>query len=325
MTYNNRTISSVASDYRSLISEKLPFVRSIVRGRQLLVKELVDKNSLNSHLKEHWVCLAHQGTLDKLERIFVSENNNYSDFEIVAAARNLFENLVWCLLFRGNVEYGLIFYEQLLREQIGSLESHIAKIDSEIKLFDELETTESKDRKTLLDRLGRGEIDLSRFNRLSDEAASNVDARARLAFAIYGSQAIYNGYGFQRYLLIEEIKPALELELQPLKADLRSLEQSMSDSCKALRNEIGGPRRVNWSMAATKIGMKDEYDFVYSFASKMLHSKAFSTIPNSQLSEDEAILMFEYSYVAASKILDCLGSNAISTVPDLALISMTQE
>lgn len=81
---------------------------------------------------------------------------------------------------------------------------------------------------------------------------------------------------------------------------------------------------MNWSMAAEKIGMKDEYDFVYSFASKMLHSTALSTMPNGQLSDGEAILMLEYSYVAASRILDCLGKDAMSTVPDLSLITLDE-
>ncbi len=318
-----QSISAVASDYRRLLSERLPFVRSLVKGRSLLVEELISNNGPNSHKAERWVCFAHQGTLDKLERLFVGEGK-IGDFEVIGAARNLFENLVWCLLFRADVEYGLVFNYQLLCEQIKSIESHIAKIDSEIKLFAELESVEDSKMSTLLDRLTREEIDTTQFRALLNETATDVDARARVAFAIYGSQAVYNGYGYQQYLLIKKTKPKLELELQSLKSDRQVLEAEMSKSSKDLRNKIGGARRMNWSMAAEKIGMKDEYDFVYSFASKMLHSTALSTMPNGQLSDGEAILMLEYSYVAASRILDCLGKDAMSTVPDLSLITLDE-
>ena len=81
---------------------------------------------------------------------------------------------------------------------------------------------------------------------------------------------------------------------------------------------------MNWSKAAAVVGMKDEYNFVYSFASKMLHSKAFSTVPNGHLKEAEATLMFEYSYVAARRMLDCLGIGAMSTVRDLSLITIDE-
>ena len=267
-------------------------------------------------MEERWVCFAHQGTLDKLERLFVGDGK-VGDFEVIGAARNLFENLVWCLLFRADVRYGLVFKYQLLCDQIKSIESHIAKIDSEIELFAELESVEDNEMSTLFDRLEREEIDSTQFRSLLNKTATDVDARARIAFAIYGSQAVYNGYGYQQHLLTETIKLKLEPELQSLKFDLQALEAAMSESSKGLRNKIGGTRRMNWRMAAAEIGMKDEYDFVYSFASKMLHSTAFSTMPNGQLSDGEAILMLEYSYVAASRILDCVGKDEMSTVPGI--------
>jgi len=179
-----QSISAVASDYRRLLSERLPFVRSLVKGRSLLVEELISNNGPNSHKA----------------------------------------------LFRADVEYGLVFNYQLLCEQIKSIESHIAKIDSEIKLFAELESVEDSKMSTLLDRLTREEIDTTQFRALLNETATDVDARARVAFAIYGSQAVYNGYGYQQYLLIKKTKPKLELELQSLKSDRQVLEAEISKS-----------------------------------------------------------------------------------------------
>lgn len=322
--FSARTLDAVATDYRHLLREKLPSVRSLVAGRQLIVEARISANGPNPHLAERWVCLAHEGTLDKLERLFVGEGQ-ISDFEIVGGARNLFENLVWCRLFRADVAYGLVFYEQLLREQIESVEAHIAKIDSEIRLFAELESVEDSGMASLVDRLKRGEIDGARFSALFNETKGAVDSQARLAFAIYGPAAVYNGYGYQQHVLANSIKPKLEHDLQALKSELQSFESARPASSEVLMAKISQGRRVNWRRAAAEIGMRDEYDFVYSFASKMLHSKAISTVPNGQLSEGEAILMFEYAYVAATRMLDCLSAGAMPTVPDLSVIQVGDE
>ncbi len=318
---NARSLEQVANDYRSLLREKLPIVRPLVRGRKFIIEARIRENNSSLHRSQLWVCIAHQGTLDKLERLFASEGHP-SEFEIVGGARNLFENLVWCRLFKSDVGYGLVFYEQLLQEQIESVKAHIAKIDSEIALFAELEAIEGSEMTSLADRLKRGEIDSNQFTVLFKEAQTDVDSRARLAFAIYGATALFNGYGYQRHLLASSIKPGLELDLQTLNSELQSLKAAKPDSINGLVKEIGHRGRINWWKAATKIGMQDEYDFVYSFASKMLHSKAISTVPNGQLSEGEAILMFDYAFVAASRMLDCMGAGAMPTVPDLAIIDV---
>ncbi len=323
-TFRARTLEAVLNDCRSLVQEKLPLIRALVKGRQWAIEQRIAESSPEAHLAERWVCLAHEGTLDKIERLFANVAR-VSDFEAVAAARNLFENLVWCRLLSADVGYGLVFYAQLIREQIEGVKSHLAKIESEIQLFAELESAEDSEMKLLAERLRSGEIDQHQFTALFNDAKADVDSKARLAFAIYGAAAVYNGYGYQRHILVNSIKPKLEDNLRALNSDLHLFEITISGSTDALMAKICHQRRVNWRKAAAEICMLDEYDFVYSFASKMLHSKAISTAPNGQLSQDEAILMLEYAYIAASRMLDLLGDGAIPGVPDIALIRFENE
>jgi hypothetical protein len=324
MLASRRTIQSVADDYRSLIADTLPIARALVRGREMMVEEGKEATGQNSRIAETWICTAHQGTLDKLERFFVG-NGPFSDLEIVGNARNLFENLVWCRLFQIEIGYGLIFFEQFLREHIESTEAHIAKVDSEIALFEQLELTESKQIQELASQLKSQKITVDQFTEQLDRNSKSVDRRARLAFAIYGPMAEINGYGYQRHLLAQSVKPKLHENLLALQSQLASLQATLPSSSRTLMTAIGQAGRVNWRKAATLINLGHEYDYVYSFASKILHSKAISTVPNGHLNDLEAVLMFEYAYIAAERILDCVRNSPLPGIAEIAVINLDQE
>jgi hypothetical protein len=69
-----------------------------------------------------------------------------------------------------------------------------------------------------------------------------------------------------------------------------------------LRDRIGP--RWNWRDRAVEVGMLAQYEFLYSYTSKLLHSTPMNLITEKALSDSETLTMLEYSFVAISDLLD---------------------
>jgi hypothetical protein len=66
---------------------------------------------------------------------------------------------------------------------------------------------------------------------------------------------------------------------------------------------LAGPR-WNWRDRADEVGMSAQYDFFYSYTSKLLHSTPMNLITEKALSPSETLTMLEYAFVTTSDLLD---------------------
>ena len=62
--------------------------------------------------------------------------------------------------------------------------------------------------------------------------------------------------------------------------------------------------RWNWKDRAVEVGMKAQYEFLYGYTSKLLHSTPMNLITEKELSPSETLTMLEYAFVAISDLLD---------------------
>ena len=70
------------------------------------------------------------------------------------------------------------------------------------------------------------------------------------------------------------------------------------------RGGIKQEKDWNWKEQATAIGMSDQYEFIYSFTSRLLHATPVSLTTNQKLLEPEEMRIFlEYIYVSLLDIL----------------------
>ncbi|VVQ38480.1 hypothetical protein PS943_05924 [Pseudomonas fluorescens] len=253
-----------------------------------------DKKHQNSAIA--WALKAQEGTLEKFRDVY-STSKLESDTELVALARNLFENIVWLKLFNKNTDYGLVFYHQLLGEQLKSQEQVIEKARGEIRLFNELAEEDKVDfgpYTLLMEQDSASEEELQQVRDYLSNQSAIVDTKARNAFSIYGESAKVNGYSFQAHLIETKVIPHHEQRISVLHKHLEELKESHSEVALSRLKALGINARWNWCDKAKSVGMADHYYFLYAFTSRSLHCTAMNIITPKALDDKERYLLLDY-------------------------------
>lgn len=281
-------------------------IRSRVRGKLFFLNSIFAGEQDRQHSPLIWILRAQIGTLDKLKALLVRDGD-YETFELLAIARNLFENLVWLRLFNRDSQYGLIFYEQLLVQQKQNTKNMIAKVEAEVALFDEYEKLDRDNLDialaALLEADDPSQAEVKKAQETHRALRSELDMRVRRNFTLYAAAAQFNGYGYQCHILREEVIPRHRATLAEIEAELvryRAVKDTLlSPDILARANT-----RWNWKDRAGEIGMSAQYGFLYSYTSKLLHSTPMNLITEKTLSTSETLTMLDYAFVTISDLLD---------------------
>ena len=76
---------------------------------------------------------------------------------------------------------------------------------------------------------------------------------------------------------------------------------------KKLANE-----RWNWKLNANKVGMGDEYEFIYTYCSRLLHASPTSvTTDQKNLEDDEMLVFLRYILISMRTVLDLANTSLI--------------
>ena len=214
-------LDKLRKEIHETIDSKNELALAKVRG-QLQWLSLTDKAHQNSEIT--WILKAQEGTLEKFQYVY-SASKLEGDTELVALARNLFENIIWLKLFNKDHGYGLVFYYQLLSEQLKSQEQVIEKARGEIALFEELAEEDKIDLgpySHLMSKADASETEIKKAREYLSNRSAAVDSKARNSFSIYAAYAKHNGYSYQAYL-IKMTAGMLELLKACVKARLNIL------------------------------------------------------------------------------------------------------
>ncbi|KFG67126.1 hypothetical protein [Microvirga sp. BSC39] len=306
---NPRTEKSLISEFRDTLRNRVPLIRAHVAGQRAFLEFGLSSERDRNHSAVWWVHLAHLGTLDKLEGLF-RRDGPYETLELLALARNIFENLVWLRLMKNDHRYGLIFYGQLLREQVGNLEGLIRKISDEADLF---ESIDSLDDHALMSTLG----EVVANNPLPDEIAEAhaahrsksdmLDDMVRREFSLFSGPATWNGYSYQAYLLRTKIIPKYEAHLAEVTQHKVELETVLPSLLDARLTRLAS-EKWNWAERAKDAGMEKHYRFLYPYTSKLLHSTPLNMISDKSLTEAETLIVLDYIVVSTGDLLDRIES-----------------
>lgn len=265
------------------------------------ILEVFDKWDHNS-----W-CISVAG--DSLGRLRLFTEQNFSVVEtigVVAVARYTFELSIWLRLFAINRRYGLVYFDQLLETQQRFYKDTLAQLRREVAWLKSLEQKEANSHDTLLKdfdsaggNVGKAQKLVSALSGISAE----IDAEAARRFSIYAEAARTNGYGFQAYLVETKALPPIHQALADIAAERDRFETRVAPEIKALR-----PDRWQWRPMAQKVGRADEYDYLYSFASKLLHATPASiTTDQKNLEVQEMELFLKYVDVTIGDVLALAG------------------
>jgi hypothetical protein len=248
-------------------------------------------------------CIAVAGDSLVRLRLFTEQNFNFVEtMGVVAVARYMFELTVWLRLFALDRRYGLVYFDQLLATQQRFFQDTLARLEREVvwlKSLDEQETASHRSVLNEIDRAGVSKDQAQELVSALSTISAKIDAEAARRFSIYAQAARTNGYSFQAYLVETKALPPVRQALTEIANERANYESRVAPEIKALR-----PDRWQWRPMAQKVGRLDEYDYLYSFASKLLHATPASiTTDQKNLEVAEMELFLKYINVTITDVL----------------------
>jgi hypothetical protein len=321
-----KTSATLIGEIRALIADRGPMIRASTSGRLWWLRQSSASEAISSRSAPIWILQAHLGTLDKLDLLLTHEREP-GTFEALGVARNLFENLIWVRLFNLDQRWGIVFYHHLLLQQKQSTEQMIAKVRDEISLFEEVD---AEDNQILDETLGKAilETDDPKLIAQAREAhralQADLDMRVRRSFALYAAAARFNSYAYQSHILRERVVPDHEAKLTSIRAAMDALTPQLPNLLdQRLLNLTNA--RWNWRQRADEVGMAPQYDFLYSYTSKLLHSTPLNIITEKELSASEVLVMLDYIFVATSDLLDAIDTFDVPGAANVLLFEVYDE
>lgn len=294
----NLNIEGQTSTLVTLITELHPLLNHealrIRKGAEVTESMKLDADS--------WCRSAMGDSLVKL-RLFTEQNFNYIEtMSILAVTRYIFEMSVWLLLFKMDSRYGLVYSSRLIDTQLRYWKDCKAQTEREVLLLKKFESEEKSIMEEELKKLN--EItdykikEKEAFN-LSSFVMKKIDDKAARHFSIYAEQAKSNGYSFQAYLVENNQLPVITRSIAELENEKASFSSSIPDDIKLLI-----PNRWNWCDMAKKVDLGDEYEYIYSYTSKLLHATPSSITTNQKnLELSEINIFLKYVLVKIKDIL----------------------
>ena len=249
-------------------------------------------------------CLSVTGDCLVRLRLFTEQNFNFIEtMGIISVARYIFELSVWLQLFKLDSRYGIVYYAQLIETQRRYWKDYRAQVNREIcllKKFEEEEKVALHEAISQMGQLSNPEQQQRAAYTAPKAVADFIDKQAARHFSLYAEQAKVNGYGFQAHLVEKKVAPRIDKALAEIDTEKASFDAGVS---KNVRDLI--PKRWQWRQMAQKVGLVDEYDFIYTFSSKLLHATPASiTTDQKNLELEEFAVFLKYIHVKIADILE---------------------
>lgn len=259
----------------------------------------------------YWKKQVYHSSFIKL-RLILENNLSYIEtLGLLATTRYVFEVLVWLRIIEKDERYGLSFYAQVLDNQLRHLESYRKKVESEIVFFEALAEEERRLSKDAISRLKATPHDNPGQVAENASAALNsisreIDLRARRNFSLYRREAQENGYGFQAYLMKNRGLDELDRHVADIESKWTELWDNSSEDVRGLFGSRGNLRTTwNWRARSADVGMEEQYRFLYSYTSRLLHATPVSMFTDQKNLELREVLNFlEFIHVSMLDILD---------------------
>jgi hypothetical protein len=242
----------------------------------------------------HWCTNTFGNALVRL-RILVENNFRFIEtLGLLAVTRYVFELSIWLRLLKSDTRFGMVYYRELLETQLRYFKDTAVHYGREIDLLRDFEQKQS----TAISRARIGDprpLGAS-VGRIMDE----IDAAASRQFSVFADEAKTRGYGFQAHLVESKFLPEVQKAITEAEAEIEELRRRTPPEVSQLAK---GTWR--WRQMAEKAGLANEHDYIYSYASKLLHATPASvTTDNKNLEAAETCLFLRYVYAKLLEIID---------------------
>ena len=127
-------------------------------------------------------------------------------------------------------------------------------------------------------------------------AIRSIDNEASRRFSIYAEDAKTNGYGYQAHIIESQAVPATKDAIQEIEEQIKDIPEHIQKYNKGI---------WRWRQMAEKVGMVHEYDYIYSYVSKLLHATPVSITTDQKNLEFREVCMFlRYIRLKLLEIMD---------------------
>lgn len=252
---------------------------------------------------DNWSRNTYGNVLIRLREITENNFRIIETLSLLVTARYVFETSIWLRLFELNRGYCLVYYKELLKTQLRYYEDSLSQMHREIALLHKFGEIDQQNSQSLIKQAAQSKSSADIARNLQ-AAMESVDAEAAKCFSIYSDQARTNGYKFQAHLVEKNAIPPIEKSIALLKADILEFEQKVP---AAIQQLIKG--RWQWRGMSEVAGMLDEHDYIYSYASKLVHATPASiTTDQKNLEMSEVCIFLRYIHVKLIEIIDLAKS-----------------
>ncbi len=289
------------------------FVANISKLEEIIssIRNAENVNTLRFK-KSYLVKAAYRNALIKLRLILEQNFINIETLGLLAVTRYIFEALLWLRLLDSDPAYGLVFYGQVVDKQIDHLKGNLRKVESEIALFEALWKEEKRLNEDERKKAGviHEKESVEELPSSLDNVSATIDRKARRSFCLYADDAKKHGYGYQAHLLNTQVLPKIQKQL-----DMNAAEKEifLSHCSKDIKKKL--KKRWNWFEEAKHVGMQDQYKFLYSYTSRLLHATPASIFTDQKnLEYPEMKIFLDYIYVSLLDVLE-LSEKQLSDQP----------
>lgn len=267
---------------------------------------------------KYWLLFAHLKAVEKVLNLIRQDIQDEGSMSLLAATRHVFELNVWLWMMVDDPRNSLIFYRKLLEDQIHHANSYRTKSLQEIELFRDFDKQDSESVAIAISGIPQGDRtddEIRAAGARMRDLADDIDRKARRKFCLFARQAVHNSYGYQAELIKTKSIPINEATIAELTTRLDALDASLPGD---LRKQAMA--RWNWKESATKAGMEEQYAFLYSLTSKLLHATPFSVVTPTALKPQERVVLLDYIYISILDLLDIL--KGVEVLANVAVVVM---
>lgn len=292
------------------IQEKLKSLLELITGLHSTVDRLSkcfredletqNDSAFDKNSADDWRVNIYGNALVRLRIILEQNFREIETIGLVAVTRYIFELTLWLELIEENVNYALIYRKRLIDTQTRYHKDSLSQLKREVALLKAFEEEDNQAQNEAIKKL------TALSNPTSEEASSilsqamgETDAKAARSFSLYTDQAKTKGYGFQAHLVETKAIPEVERHIRQLQLEFEKFERDASELVSGLL------QCSNWEKMAEKVNMTDEYEYIYSYTSKLLHcTPASVTTDLKNLEPAEVVVFLRYIHTKVRDIID---------------------
>lgn len=238
--------------------------------------------------------------------LFLDQNLQYVEtLGVLALTRYIFELAIWVRLLAKDRRYALVYYREQIDTMAAHNASHLKHLTREAELFKRINARENQLTMEAVQRYAGASASTSedQLMHMGPDIMAEVDRNAAKSFSVFFDDATTNGYGFQAYLIETQAIPKANAAASELAAERDELAKQFGPALDELARG-----RWQWKAAAVKVGVEHEYDFIYSYTSKLLHATpAGLTTLHQNLEPFEIRLFLRYVLVTINELIDLIG------------------